>query len=91
MVCFFMESKSSQILGGQLLAWGDHISTKCPSVEEGVYEERNRMLERLPMTAENTWNIEKVTDYDSFEKTITVPQEKLFTMIGNTRRDISCI
>ncbi|MEE0885085.1 MAG: family 20 glycosylhydrolase [Faecalimonas sp.] len=83
--------KTSQILGGQLLAWGDHISTKCPSVEEGVYEERDRMLERLPMTAENTWNIEKVTDYASFEKTITVPQEKLFKMIGNTRRDISCI
>lgn len=50
-------------------------------MEEGVYEERNRMLERLPMTAENTWNIEKVTDYASFEKSIIVPQEKLLKMI----------
>lgn len=75
--------KSSQVLGGQLLAWGDHIPTKCPSIEEGVYEERVRMLERLPMTAENTWNTEKVTDYDSFEKSILVPQEKLFKIIGS--------
>lgn len=59
---------NSQIIGGQLLAWGDHILREYPNVIDGVREEKKCIAERLPMLAENTWNITKVTDYESFIK-----------------------
>lgn len=58
---------TSQILGGQLLAWGDNLDEKYPekypNAGDGISDERRLLMERLPMLAENTWNIKKVTEY----------------------------
>ncbi len=59
-----------QILGGQLLAWGDTITTAFPSVAHGVCEERNLLRDRLPCLAENTWNVEKRYDFEQLAPTI---------------------
>lgn len=69
--------KNDKIIGGQLLAWGDNIPKYSPSIAQGVYDERGFLMERLPMLAENTWNVEKVRAYHSFEKTVSVLQEKM--------------
>lgn len=69
------------VLGGQLHGWGDAISLEFKDIEEGVREERKNLLERLPMLAENTWNVEKVTDYASFEKTVQVLHAKLVRLL----------
>lgn len=68
---------NKQIIGGQLLAWGDHIPTHSPSIAEGVRGERINLLERLPMLAQNTWNVEKVCDYENFAKKAEVLHEKI--------------
>ena len=73
----YQAPKNANIMGGQLLAWGDSIAKESPSIEQGVYDERNFLIERLPMLAENTWNVEKVTGYQSFEKTVDVLNKKL--------------
>lgn len=73
----YQAPKNDKIIGGQLLAWGDNIPRHSPSIAQGVYDERNYLIERLPMLAENTWNVEKVTEYDSFEKTAEALNEKL--------------
>ncbi len=73
---------SSQIIGGQLLAWGDHIPKEYQSVEDGVYAERNYLLERLPMLAENTWNVEKVCDFATFEKSVQMLNGKVVKIVG---------
>lgn len=54
---------SPQIIGGQLLAWGDVIMEKYPNLEDGLSEERELVSQRAPMLAENTWNKEKIRDY----------------------------
>jgi hypothetical protein len=69
--------KDSVILGGQLLAWGDHISTEYENVAEGVYAERNYLIERLPMLAENTWNVEKVKRYEEIAESAEELNAKL--------------
>lgn len=57
---------SSQIKGGELLVWGDHIVSLFPTVEAGVREEQKLMFERIPAFAENVWNEEKLTDKENF-------------------------
>lgn len=73
--------KDSAILGGQLLAWGDHISRLYEKVEDGIKEERNYLIERLPMLAENTWNVEKVKPYIDLANTADLLNNKLKKMI----------
>lgn len=73
--------KESVILGGQLLAWGDHIPTQYETVAEGVYEERKCLAERLPMLTENTWNVEKVSNYEAFAKDVDEQNSKLTKFI----------
>ena len=72
---------TSQIIGGQLLAWGDHIEALYPNVIDGVLEERRCLIDRLPMLAENTWNVKKTTDYDTFRQSTERLTEKLLSMI----------
>ena len=73
----YQAEPNAQIIGGQLLAWGDHIPKHSPSIEEGVYDERNYLMERLPMLAENTWNVKKACDFDVFEKSVQVLNDKM--------------
>ena len=58
-----------QVLGGQLLAWGDRIAASYPTVEEGVAAERRLLLERLPFLAENTWNRDKTISWEALSET----------------------
>lgn len=58
---FVMEDTSS-IIGGQLNAWGDTLS----SVENGLEEEFQRIAENAPCIAENTWNLKKEGSYEEF-------------------------
>lgn len=69
---------TDQVIGGQLHAWGDTLAQSFSTVEEGVFVERELLLERLPMLAENTWNRVKsisfedfIAKYQSLGKTIT--------------------
>ncbi len=55
--------KNPQIIGGQLLAWGDAIAAHYPILSEGLSVERRLVAERAPMLAENTWNNQKCRDY----------------------------
>lgn len=73
----YQSEPNPQIIGGQLLAWGDNIPKHSPSIEEGVYDERNYLMERLPMLAENTWNVDKVNDFVMFEKSVQVLNDKV--------------
>lgn len=53
-------------VGGQLSSWGDVIEKDFPSVEAGHKDELEKILDRLPAIAENTWNKEKITCLKSF-------------------------
>lgn len=55
-----------KVIGGQLLAWGDHIEKQFENVEDGVKEEMRLLLERLPALSENTWNKEKTRTFEEF-------------------------
>lgn len=56
---------NNQVIGGQLQAWGDFIFRgECESVAAGVAEEFKNILERLPFVAENTWNVEKIQEFE---------------------------
>ena len=61
-------SPNPQVIGGQLVVWGDHYVEKFLDDEKRVLEECKEIIDRLPMTSENTWNAQKVTAYRSFEK-----------------------
>ena len=64
---YYESQPDAQIIGGELLAWGDFVSSRFSSVSEGITKERESLLERIPMLAENTWNVEKITEYTEFE------------------------
>lgn len=68
---------TDQVLGGQLLAWGDAmISPYAGKIREGVKLEFSLLLERLPAMAENTWNIHhKTMDYNDFLNRYTALNE----------------
>ena len=63
---------NQNVLGGQLLAWGDTISTSFPTVAEGVAEERRLVAERMAALSENTWNREKLRSYAEFSRAYEV-------------------
>lgn len=66
---FRLEGSPTQIIGGQLLAWGDQIEVFYPDNPIlGVNIQRNLLLERLPALAENTWNTVKLREYKDFTK-----------------------
>lgn len=52
------------ILGGQLHAWDDTIAKNPDTVSENVEQEFQNVAERLPFIVENTWNIEKIGNYE---------------------------
>ena len=54
------------IIGGQLLAWGDAIEKSFPTVEEGIREERRLVAERASILSERTWNREKAVETEEF-------------------------
>jgi hypothetical protein len=57
---------NENVLGGQLLAWGDTIPGSFPTVAEGIAEERRLVAERMAALADNTWNREKMRSYAEF-------------------------
>ncbi|MBO4327102.1 MAG: family 20 glycosylhydrolase [Clostridia bacterium] len=53
----YTSGPSDQIIGGQLLAWGDRvISMFAGNENEGARVELGLLLERVPFLAQNTWN-----------------------------------
>ena len=73
------------VLGGQLLAWGDHIVTDFENVDDGVRAEQKLIEERVPMLSENTWSKEKRCDYDEFESRCS-EVEALYAELIATRK-----
>lgn len=59
---------NDNVLGGQLLAWGDTISTSFPTVAQGIAEERRLVAERMAALCENTWNAQKLRNYAEFAR-----------------------
>ncbi|MBQ7380304.1 MAG: family 20 glycosylhydrolase [Clostridia bacterium] len=57
---------NQNVLGGQLLAWGDAIPGHFETVAEGIAEERRLVAERMAALSENTWNREKIRSYAEF-------------------------
>lgn len=70
-------SPTKQVLGGQLLAWGDHIIKQYPVVSDGIAAECTMLQDRIPYLAENTWNINKTHTYDSFSPRIASLNDRL--------------
>lgn len=56
---FSIEMESSNVLGGQLCAWGDIIAG-WEDYEKGVCEELALIEERLPALCQRTWNLPDV-------------------------------
>ena len=53
----YTSEPSGQVLGGQLLAWGDRvISMFAGNENKGALVEMDLLLERIPYLAQNTWN-----------------------------------
>lgn len=65
---YYESEPSGQILGGQLLAWGDQIENKYEVIREGVLQEQQDLLERAPYLSENTWNTDKVRSFEEISK-----------------------
>lgn len=61
-------SPTEQVIGGQLHAWGDMLARSHSAVAKSVYTERELLIERLPMLAENTWNRAKTLSFADFMK-----------------------
>ena len=74
--------RTSQILGGQLHAWGDHIQTEYDNVENGIREERQNLIERIPMLAEKTWNVDQRDNYSVFHKRAGELKQRLNILIA---------
>jgi len=70
-------SPTKQVLGGQLLAWGDHIINQYPVVSDGIAAECTMLQDRIPYLAENTWNINKTHTYDSFSPRVASLNDRL--------------
>lgn len=62
----YTENRSQQIMGAQLLAWGDGIWVNKEPVQEGIAQEKLLVEKRIPALAENTWNVKKVSDWNEF-------------------------
>lgn len=59
---YFRFESHEKIKGGQLNAWGDFLG----GLENGLQEEFDALLDRLPAIAEGSWNNKKDGDYDKF-------------------------
>ena len=72
-----------QILGGQLHTWVDWIAKgRCGSVEAGVAKEFQNVLESLPFIAENTWNVEKISEFKDVKESVDEHNVRLQRMWG---------
>ena len=59
---------TTQVEGGQLLAWGDVLESSYPVVAEGVRVEQALLESNAPALAENLWNRSKVSDWEEFSE-----------------------
>lgn len=59
---------TTQIEGGQLLAWGDCVISCHSTMKEGQLAEQHLMEERVPCLAENVWHKEKLSDFNELKK-----------------------
>lgn len=76
---------TDQVIGGQLLAWGDQIPSAFPTIEEGVAAERDLLLERLPFVAENTWNKAKSVSFEDITAASAQINDKLRKIIARAK------
>ena len=67
---------TEQIIGGQLLAWGDRLPGFA-TPEEGADAELALLKERIPYLAENTWNREKKLPFETIEQTVKYTNARL--------------
>ncbi len=67
---------SANVIGGQLCAWGDVLST-YEDYEKGCQEEFALIRERIPALSERTWNVSEVRQYEEFSSCY----ERLNTML----------
>lgn len=67
---------TEQIIGGQLLAWGDRLPGFA-TPEEGADAELALLKERIPYLAENTWNREKKLPFEIIEQTVKYTNARL--------------
>ncbi len=76
---------TDQVMGGQLLAWGDAIMTAyADNLEEGIRQEQKLLLERLPALAENTWNVaDKEITYEAFTAAYEEANKDLAKILRN--------
>ena len=55
---------TAQIIGGQMCVWGDTVGTAYPTLEDGLADEENKVMERIGYIMENAWNCEKIATFD---------------------------
>ncbi len=75
---------TTQVEGGQLLAWGDHIPQRFEDIDDGVQAEFDLMAERAPALAENTWNVVKRDDFEAFSLRLDHVDHLLAALMENS-------
>lgn len=50
---------TDQVIGAQMLCWGDLITTQYATVNEGLDDEQRILLTKLPAMSERVWNIDR--------------------------------
>ncbi len=71
------------VVGGQLLAWGEVIVREYSDIAEGVKDERDFVAERAPYMAENTWNIKKLRTFENAEEAFALCDGKIKRIWNN--------
>lgn len=70
------------VLGAQMSAWSGNILTSYTSIDKGMEDQRNLLIERIAYVAQNTWNVEKNTNYNDLSKQVQVLNARLYQLIG---------
>jgi len=79
---------TDQVIGAQMLCWGDFITTQYTSVNEGLEHELTIVFDKLPPMIEHVWNVDKRLDADRFYRkadAVDALLQQFFTNIKSSR------
>lgn len=73
----YVSEPSENVLGGQLLAWGDRVIDSYRGNENaGALKEATLIFERLPYLSQNTWNKQPDLLYNDISGSVRIAGEK---------------
>jgi hexosaminidase len=78
---------TDKVIGAQMSCWGDLITTKYPTVNDGLDDEQKLLFSKLPAMAERVWNIDRTLNIGRFRRTfadVSTLFRTFFASINNT-------